>query len=159
MLFRSRGVKTFSFRTRDEQEVGGYAETMETVFSSFREIPLTENFIRQLHGMLLKFSTKDERHRGDYKKFPNHVEAFDAEGKSQGVIFQTASPFQTPALMKELVEWTNKELNEKELHPLLIIGIFVLVFLQIHPFQDGNGRLSRILTTLLLLREGFAYVP
>ena len=59
-----RGVKTFSFRTRDEQEVGGYAETMETVFSSFREIPLTENFIRQLHGMLLKFSTKDERHRG-----------------------------------------------------------------------------------------------
>ena len=154
-----RGVKVFSFRSRDEQEVGGYAELMEAVFASFREIPISENHIKQLHGMLLKYSTKDERHRGDYKKFPNHVEAFAADGKSQGVIFQTATPYDTPSFMQNLVEWTNAELEKKELHALLVIGIFVVTFLQIHPFQDGNGRLSRALTTLLLLRQGYAYVP
>ncbi len=154
-----RGVKTFSFRSRDEQEVGGYAEVMETVFASYRDIPVSENHIKQLHGMLLKYSTKDERHRGDYKKFPNHVEAFGSDGKSQGVIFRTAAPFDTPHLMKDLVEWTNAELARKDLHPLLVIGIFVVTFLQIHPFQDGNGRLSRALTTLLLLKQGYTYVP
>lgn len=154
-----RGVKTYSFRSRDEQEVGGYAEVMETVFASYKEIPISENHIKQLHGMLLKYSTKDERHRGDYKKFPNHVEAYSADGKSQGVIFHTASPFETPSLMKDLVEWTSTELTNKELHPLLVIGIFVVIFLQIHPFQDGNGRISRALTTLLLLKQGYVYVP
>ncbi len=153
-----RGVKTYSFRSRDEQEVGGYAEVMETIFASYKEIPITENYIKQLHGMLLKYSTKDERHRGDYKKFPNHVEAFGADGKSQGVIFHTTSPFDTPKFMTELVEWTNAELAKKELHLLLVIGIFVVTFLQIHPFQDGNGRLSRALTTLLLLKQGYTYV-
>lgn len=154
-----RGVKTYSFRSRDEQEVGGYAEVMETIFASYKEIPITESYIKQLHGMLLKFSTKDERHRGDYKKFPNHVEAFGADGKSQGVIFHTAAPFDTPKFMTDLVEWTNSELAKKELHPLLVIGVFVVTFLQIHPFQDGNGRLSRALTTLLLLKQGYAYAP
>jgi len=154
-----RGVKAYSFRSRDEQEVAGYAELMEMIFASYSEIPLSENHIKQLHGVLLKYSTKDERHRGDYKKFPNHVEAFGPNGKSKGVIFQTASPFDTPKLMEELVEWTNKQITIKELHPLLILAIFVVVFLQIHPFQDGNGRLSRALTTLLLLRFGYSYVP
>lgn len=154
-----RGVKAYSFRSRDEQEVGGYAEVMETIFASYKEIPISENYIKQLHEMLLKYSTKDERHRGDYKKFPNHVEAFGADGKSQGVIFHTATPFDTPKFMNDFVEWTNSELAKKELHPLLVIGIFVVTFLQIHPFQDGNGRLSRALTTLLLLKQGYAYVP
>ncbi len=154
-----RGVKTYSFRSRDEQEVAGYAELMETIFVSYKEIPITENHIKQLHGALLKFSTKDERHRGEYKKFSNSVEAFGADGKSQGVIFHTASPFETPKLMKDLVEWTNNEFAKKELHSLLVIGVFVVVFLHIHPFQDGNGRLSRALTTILLLKEGVAYVP
>jgi Fic family protein len=154
-----RGVKTYSFRSRDEQEVGGYAEVMETIFSSYKEIPISENHMKQLHGILLKYSTKDERHRGDYKKFPNHVEGFAADGKSQGVIFHTAAPFDTPNLMQDLVEWTNAELAKKELHALLVIGIFVVTFLQIHPFQDGNGRLSRALTTLLLLKQGYAYAP
>jgi Fic family protein len=154
-----RGVKSYSFRSRDEQEVGGYAEVMETIFASYKDISISENYVKQLHGMLLKYSTKDERHRGDYKKFPNHVEAFGADGKSQGVIFHTATPFDTPKLTKDLVEWTNIEFGKKELHPLLVIGIFVVTFLQIHPFQDGNGRLSRALTTLLLLKLGYAYVP
>lgn len=154
-----RGIKTYSFRSRDEQEVAGYAEVMEMIFASYDEMPVTENHMKQLHGLLLRHSSKDERHRGEYKKFPNHVEAFGADGKSKGVIFQTATPFETPELMRELVEWTNSQLETKSLHPLLIVATFVVVFLQIHPFQDGNGRLSRALTTLLLLRLGYLYVP
>lgn len=154
-----RGVKTYSFKSRDEQEVAGYAELMEMIFTSFKDIPFTENHIKQLHSVLLKYSTKDDRHRGDYKKFANSVEAFDPDGKSKGVIFHTATPFDTPALMTELVEWTNTQIKRKELHPLLVIATFVVVFLHIHPFQDGNGRLSRGLTTLLLLQLGYSYVP
>lgn len=154
-----RGVKTYSFRSRDEQEVAGYAEIMEMIFSSFKDIPLTENHIKQLHSVLLKYSTKDDRHRGEYKKFANSVEAFGPDGKSKGVIFHTATPFQTPAFMTELIEWTNTQITRKELHPLLIVAVFVVVFLHIHPFQDGNGRLSRTLTTLLLLQLGYSYVP
>lgn len=153
------GVKTYSFRSRDEQEVAGYAEAMEFIFANFSEVRLTENHIKQLHTSLLKYSNKDERHRGDYKKFPNHVEAFDTDGKSLGVVFETAKPFNTPRRMQELVEWTNIALDERKLHPLLVIAVFVVHFLAIHPFQDGNGRLSRVLTTLLLLRAGYAYVP
>jgi Fic family protein len=89
----------------------------------------------------------------------NHVEAFGPDGKSLGVVFETATPFETPRLMTELVKWTQSVLHKKELHPLLCIAIFIVAFLAIHPFQDGNGRLSRILTTLLLLRAGYAYVP
>ena len=148
-----------SFDTRDEQEVAGYASVMETIFASWSVLPLTENHVRQLHRDVLRHSTKDERHRGEYKKIDNHVEAFDAKGKSVGVVFQTASPFDTPRLMTELVEWTTHALSNRALHPLLVIAIFVVVFLEIHPFQDGNGRLSRALTTLLLLRAGYAYVP
>lgn len=147
------------FDTRDEQEVAGYAEVMETVFQSWNEIPLTENHIKQLHRDLLVHSQKDERHRGQYKTTSNSVAAFDEGGQQVGIVFETATPFDTPTLMKELVEWVNKSREEKELHPLLTIGIFVVVFLEIHPFQDGNGRLSRALTTLLLLQSGYAYVP
>ncbi len=148
-----------TFATRDEQEVAGYAAVMETVFQSFKVIPPTENHIRQLHRDLLAHSTKDERHRGEWKTLANHVEAFDADGRSLGVVFATASPFGTPRLMAELVEWLRAQEENKRLHPLLVIAVFVVVFLEIHPFQDGNGRLSRILTTLLLLRAGYAYVP
>ncbi|MEP7305812.1 MAG: Fic family protein, partial [Acidobacteriota bacterium] len=148
-----------SFETRDEQEVAGYAGVMETIFASWSVLPLTENHVRQLHRDLLRYSTKDERHRGEYKKLDNHVEAFDASGKSAGIVFQTASPFDTPRLMADLIEWTTEALSNRTLHPLLVIAIFVVVFLEIHPFQDGNGRLSRVLTTLLLLRAGYAYVP
>jgi Fic family protein len=148
-----------SFNSRDEQEVAGYAQVMETVFAHFEAIDLTENHIMQLHRDLLVFSNKDERHRGAYKTHPNHVSAFDADGKEIGVIFETATPFDTPRRMKELVEWTGSAFSEQSLHPLLIVVIFTVVFLEIHPFQDGNGRLSRILTTLLLMRCGYAYVP
>ena len=152
-------IEIRSFETRDEQEVAGYAGVMETIFTSWSVLPLTENHVRQLHRDLLRYSTKDQRHRGDYKKLDNHVEAFDAKGKSVGIVFQTASPFDTPRLMAELIAWTTEALSNRTLHPLLVIAIFVVVFLEIHPFQDGNGRLSRALTTLLLLSGGYAYVP
>lgn len=147
------------FDTRDQQEVAGYAEAIQTVFDSADAITLTENHIKQLHRDLLTHSEKDARHRGEYKSNPNHVSAFDEQGKETGVVFQTASPFDTPRLMEELVSWANKTLEEKSLHPLLVAAIFTVVFLEIHPFQDGNGRLSRILTTLILLRSGYEYVP
>jgi Fic family protein len=152
-------LPTRSLATRDEQEVAGYAEVMDTIFEHWDAIPLTENHVKQLHRDLLAHSTKDERHRGAYKALPNHVEAFDRDGTSLGVVFATAAPFDTPRLMSELVSWVRKSEQDKALHSLLVIAVFVVVFLEIHPFQDGNGRLSRILTTLLLLRAGYAYVP
>jgi Fic family protein len=148
-----------SFATRDEQEVAGYAEVMELVFTSWQDITLTENHIKQLHRDLLAYSEKDARHRGLYKTSTNSVVAFDEDGKQLGIVFATATPFDTPALMTELVTWFNAERQAAQLHPLLLIGIWVVVFLEIHPFQDGNGRLSRVLTTLLLLQSGYAYVP
>ena len=152
-------LELHSFRSRDEEEVAGYAEAMERIFLSFDSIPLTENYVQQLHGILLRYSSKDEHHRGRYKTLHNNVEAFGPNGESLGVIFETASPFDTPRKMQELVPWTQSALADNVLHPLLVISIFVVVFLAIHPFQDGNGRLSRILTTLLLLKAGYAYVP
>ena len=153
------GLDVRSFRSRDEQEVAGYAEAMELVFGGWRDMPLTENHVKQLHGALLRYSDKDERHRGQYKTQSNQVEAFDEAGRSVGVIFQTASPFETPMRMAELLGWTNAALTAAEHHPLLIVGTFVVRFLAVHPFQDGNGRLARVLTTLLLLRAGYSYVP
>ena len=152
-------IRVGSFTTRDEQEVAGYAEVMETIFNAYEAISFTENHIRQLHRDLLAHSIKDERHRGAYKTLSNNVEAFNEQGESLGIVFETASPFDTPRRMEELIAWLDKQGREKRLHPLLIVAIFVVVFLEIHQFQDGNGRLSRILTTLLLLRAGYAYVP
>lgn len=147
------------FDTRDEQEVAGYAEVMDVVFSAWQDIPLTENYVKQLHQILLKHSEKDAWHRGQYKTNPNSVAAFNEHGEQIGIVFQTASPFDTPRLMTELVSWVNAQRESKLLHPLLIVAIFVVVFLEIHPFQDGNGRISRALTTLMLLQAGYAYVP
>jgi Fic family protein len=156
-LLKNLEIKAFA--SRDEQEVAGYAEVMETIFSAWAEIPITENHIQQLHRDLLRYSDKDEWHRGRYKTTSNSVAAFDTAGQQVGIVFETATPFETPRLMEELVTWLNETLQQRSLHPLLVVGIFVVVFLEIHPFQDGNGRLSRVLTTLLLLQAGYAYVP
>ena len=152
-------ISSASFNTRDEQEVAGYAEAMDLVFQAYEGLHLTENHIRQLHQTLLRHSTKDDRHRGSYKTLPNHVVAKDADGREIGVVFATTTPFDTPREMEELVQWASKALDESAMHPLLIIAVFKVVFLAVHPFQGGNGRLSRILTTLLLLRTGYEYVP
>ena len=135
-------------------------DVLTPAHASWQAIDLTENHSKQLHLELLKYSSlKDERHRGEYKTLPNPVEAFDTDGRSLGVVFETATPFQTPDRMADLVAWTRQSLGDGELHPVLLIGVFVVTFLAIHPFQDGNGRLARILTTLLLLRSGYGYVP
>lgn len=148
-----------SFANRDEEEVAGYAKLADTIFEDWEIIPLSENYIKQLHKILLKYSSKDEKHKGEYKKISNSVVAYDSDGKEIGIVFETATPFETPLKMQELIEWTNKNLTERYYHPLIVIGIFVVNFLAIHPFQDGNGRLSRALTNLLLLKSGYLYIP
>jgi Fic family protein len=148
-----------SFESRDEQEVAGYAQVMELLFSSWEHIVFNENHIQQLHRDLLSYSAKDERHRGKYKTNSNSVAAFDAAGNQLAVIFETATPFDTPRLMQELLDWVRNMRENQALHPLFVVAIFVVVFLEIHPFQDGNGRLSRVLTTLLLMQAGYTYVP
>ena len=152
------GLDLRSFRSRDEQEVAGYAKAMQLIQESTGEIDLTENNLKYLHKILLQFSVKDNWHLGEYKKNPNHVAAFDSDGNQIGIIFETATPIQTPALMKSLVELTQKRLHDEDIHPLLAIADFVLRFLAIHPFQDGNGRLARIITNLMLLRSGYDFV-
>ena len=148
-----------SFATRDEQEVAGYAQVMDLLFRAADDISISENHIKQLHRDLLIHSQKDAWHRGNYKTSSSSIAAFDEGGRQIGVVFETATPFDTPRLMAELVGWLNAERERKLLHPLLVTALFTVVFLEIHPFQDGNGRLSRILTTLLLLQAGYAYVP
>lgn len=105
-----------SFRSRDEQEVAGYAEAINLVFDTYDQLSISENHIKQLHRTLLKYSSKDARHRGEYKKLPNHVEAFDQNGKSLGVIFETATPFATPMKMEALVSWASRSFKQKDLH-------------------------------------------
>src|SRR3989338_9035542 len=154
-----RGLGMQKFADRDKQEVRGYYELLENVFSSWKHIPFSESTVKHFHKELLKYVTKDERHRGEYKKTENKVEMFDASGKSVGVLFETSPAYLTPKHMSELVDWTNEALAVKEAHTLIIIGSFLVEFLAIHPFQDGNGRLSRVFTNLLMLRAGYAYVP
>lgn len=153
------GLASTAFDSRDKQEVAGYAKVMDLVFSSWEYIPFNENHIQQLHRDLLVYVGKDDPHRGRYKTHTNSVVASDGDGKVIGVVFETATPFDTPRLMADLVAWYRAEKDSKTLHPLLAIAIFIVAFLAIHPFEDGNGRLSRVLTTLLLLQAGYAYVP
>lgn len=152
-------VGNASFLTRDEQEVAGYAEAMEVIFENHKDISLTDNYMKQFHAMLLRHSEKDSWHRGKYKKYANNVEAFDPEGKSLGVVFETSTPVDTLREIQDLLTWTRETLEDKSYHPLIVIAIFNVVFLAIHPFQDGNGRLSRVLISLLLLKSGYSYIP
>lgn len=152
-----RNLASTSFRTRDEQEVAGYSDAMMTIYDSYGSFDISENHIKQLHAILLKYSDKDDGHRGEYKITTNSVGAF-VDGKLKAIIFDTASPFETPLLMEGLIEWHENAVRENW-HPLVIVGIFIVTFLAIHPFQDGNGRLSRALTTLMLLKFNYLYVP
>ena len=150
-------VKITSFKTRDEQEVFGYYEVLKLILESFDSIEIKENHIHHLHKSLLQVSSKDHSHRGNYKKLSNKVVA-NYPGGHQKIIFNTTEPFLVKGEMESLILWTNNNFEKEELHPLLIIGTFVYEFLSIHPYQDGNGRLSRLLTTLLLLKEGYDFM-
>lgn len=152
-----KDLTSTSFRTRDEQEVAGYADAMRTIFDCYEAFDISENHIKQLHAILLKYSEKDHGHLGEYKKLTNSIGAF-VDGKLKAIIFDIASPFETPLLMEGLISWYETAC-EKDWHPLVIVGIFIVTFLAIHPFQDGNGRLSRALTTLMLMKFNYFYVP
>lgn len=154
-----QGVKTKKFTDRDSQEIKSYYELLQNVFDSWKTIKFNESTIKHFHNQLLKYVLKDQKHKGNYKKTENVVEMFDQGGKSVGIVFEPTKAFLTPKEMQELVEWTADVIKEKKYHPLLIVGNFIVEFLKIHPFQDGNGRLSRILTNLLLLKAGYLYMP
>lgn len=150
-------LKITKLHTRDQQEVVGYYDTLELIYENYPDIQITKNYILQLHQQLLKYSDKDQRHCGKYKNLPNKVVANYPDG-TQKVIFNTTEPHLVESEMTELIEWTNKQVRLIELHPLIIIGLFVYEFLSIHPFQDGNGRLSRLLTNLLLLKFDYQFI-
>ena len=154
-----RGIDIQKFTDRDKQEVKGYYELLENVFDSWKNLRFNENTIKHSHQELLKYVEKDRDHRGEYKKRENQVQMINAVGESVGVLFDTAPAYLTPKEMQELVEWAQAALAAEKYHPLLVVGNFLVEFLQIHPFQDGNGRLSRVLTNLLLLKEGYLYMP
>jgi len=154
-----RGISIQRFSDRDQQEVMGYFELLTNVFDSWERLRFSEGLIKHFHRELLKYVDKDTHHRGEYKHQENKVYMIDAAGQSLGVLFDTTPAYLTPKEMQELVEWTQDSLRIRKHHLLLIIAGFLVEFLQIHPFQDGNGRLSRILTNLLMLQAGYAYMP
>lgn len=152
-----KNINITEMQTRDEQEIIGYYEVLELLYENYTDIKLSENYIKQLHHLLLKHSTKDERHRGNYKYLSNKVVATYPTGK-QSTIFVTTNPILVESEMRELLEWINEQFIAKEIHTLIIIALFIYEFLSIHPFQDGNGRLSRLLTTLCLLQNKYEFI-
>jgi Fic family protein len=143
--------------TRDEQEVVGYFEILENVFEDYSKVTFNQRTILEIHSILLKYSEKDTRHRGGYKLNSNQVVAIDNQNQVIGVIFDPASVQDTPIMMKELISWTTQALKSQAIHPILVIANFIFEFLSIHPFKDGNGRASRVLTNLLLLQNGYDF--
>jgi Fic family protein len=153
------GLRFDKMADRSAQEARGYYETLAFIYDNFNDIPISENYLFELHARLLAYSAKDTRHKGAYKKLANSVKMYDDDGAEVATLFQTSPPLLTEQHTRALVEWFNDEIGDANYHPLLIIAGFLVEFLRIHPFQDGNGRLSRLLTDLLMLRAGFAYVP
>jgi Fic family protein len=153
-----KGLKSKSPQGRDAEEVAGYADLLGRVFDNFKTLKLTEGQILQFHKILLNFSKKDLNHKGKYKSQDNVVVTKDKEGKII-VLFRPTPPYLVKKEMDDVLFWVNQELEKKEIHPLLIIANFIFEFLAIHPFEDGNGRLSRALTNLLLLKSGYSYIP
>ncbi|NCA93426.1 Fic family protein, partial [bacterium] len=155
----STGLKVKKFSTRDEQEVAGYKELLENIFNSYEAIKFNESAIKHFHKELLKYSDKDQKHLGEYKFGDNSVVATDKDGAVIGLIFEPTKPHLTAKEMQELLAWTEEAFRERIFHPLLVIASFIMEFLAIHPFQDGNGRTSRVLTNFLMLKYGYDYMP
>lgn len=152
-----KDIKITKLKSRDEQEVVGYYEVLELIHDNYPDIKISENYIKHLHQLLLKHSSKDERHRGTYKYLSNKVVATYPTGK-QRTVFTTTEPALVEGEMRELIDWVNEQLAQKIIHPLIVIGSFIYDFLSIHPFQDGNGRLFRLLTTLCLLQNDYTFI-
>jgi Fic family protein len=143
--------------TNDKQEVVGYYDVLTNIFKGTPENLLAKKSIQQLHQRFLKYSTKDDAHRGKYKRRPIRFVATNPDGY-QRMIFNTTEPSLVEKEMNEIINWTNQQLCSDILHPLIIIGLFVYEFLSIHPFQDGNGPLSRLLTSHLLLKSDYTFI-
>lgn len=153
-----RGLKSKAPKNRDEQEVAGYADLIGRIFDNYKTLKLSENWILQFHEILLHFSEKDEMHKGKYKRSNNTVVMINNKGE-QVVLFNPTPPYLVKPEMQAIIDWANEQLEKGEMHPILVIANFVFEFLAIHPFKDGNGRMSRALTNLLLLKAGYNYVP
>jgi len=152
-----KNLKISKLQNRDEQEVVGYYDTLETILVNHTDIDLTLSNIHGLHNLLLKYSSKDDRHKGRYKEMTNQVVATYPDGTTR-VIFKTTEPYLVQKEMEDVVDWTNQSIAKQEIHPLIVIATFVYEFLSIHPYQDGNGRLSRLLTNLLLINHGYNFI-
>lgn len=150
-------IEITKLKTKDEQEVVGYYDVLGIIYESFVDIDISKNYVQQLHQRLLKYSLKDDRHRGNYKNLSNKVVANYPDG-TQKLIFNTTEPHLVESEMADLLDWTNTQIKQKELHPLIVSGLFIYEFLSIHPFQDGIGRLSRLLTNLLLLKSDYHFI-
>jgi Fic family protein len=153
-----RGLKTKPPKGRDSEEVAGYADLLGRIFDNYKTLKLTEGQILQFHKILLHFSTKDQLVKGKYKTSDNIVVARGDNGE-QVVLFRPTPPYLVKKEMDDILTWTHASLKKKVLHPILMISNFIFEFLAIHPFHDGNGRLSRALTNLLLLQSGYSYIP
>ncbi len=150
-----KNLEISKLEERDQQEVAGYFSVMDIISESFRDIEISANTIKHLHNQLMKYSAKDEWHKGDYKQQSNKVEATRPDG-SKYTIFETTEPgVVTDEAMNSIIGWYN---NEREVHPIVRLAVFLYEFLSIHPFQDGNGRLSRLLANLLLLKHGYSWI-
>lgn len=152
-----KSVKITKLKTRDEEEVVGYYEVLQIILDNYQEIALSENYLHQLHALLLKHSSKDQRHKGRYKNLSNQVVANYPDG-TQRTIFRTTEPHLTQSEMQGIIEWASERFAKKDMHPLITISVFVYEFLSIHPYQDGNGRLSRLLTTLLMMQQDYQFI-
>lgn len=150
-------LKINKLKTRNEQEIIGYYDVLEIILENHETIELTEGNIFNLHNRLLKYSDKDQSHKGSYKQLSNKVVA-NYPGGEQRVIFNTTEPYLVGKEMGDLLNWTREQFKGGEIHPLIVIGAFIYEFLSIHPFQDGNGRLSRLLTTFLLLKHNYPFI-
>jgi Fic family protein len=153
-----RGLKLKPPKGRDAEEVAGYADLLGRIFDNHKTLKLTEGQILQFHEILLHFSSKDKIEKGKYKSSDNIVVARGENGQ-EIVLFRPTQPFLVKKEMDDVMAWTNDVLSKKTIHPILAIVNFIFEFLAIHPFHDGNGRLSRALTNLLLLQTGYAYIP
>lgn len=153
-----RGLKSKLPKGRDEEENAGYADLLGRIFDNWKTLKLSENQIYQFHSILLNFVEKDQGYKGKYKATDNAVTTKNEKGEAV-VLFRPTPSYLVKPEMEQILAWTNEGLEKKEPHPLLVIANFIFEFLAIHPFQDGNGRLSRALTNLLLLKSDYSYVP
>lgn len=145
----SSNIDGLAFSSPTTEKIAGFAQIQRTILNEWIDIDLQDHHVKQLHGMLFKYSDKDVRLHGEYKKIPNPLPG--------GI--DTVSPFEAPAKLCALIQWYKDALATKHLHPLLVIAIFFAKFIHIRPFPDGNGRIIRTLTLWLMQHAGYGYVP